>query len=222
MSRCKSRGKRHHIPLARSQNFGSEMDLIDDSHSDRVSFLNRSSSPTPIAKSSCGDGESGVLSDTGVNGVSADGLKEMRIRNGFSLTSFSPSENAKSLRSKLAILGPPMNKLADSITSLNSTCTDGRSNKRPKSPSTSSQQSENPPDIISSTKSKLDGVNLPSFEESIVDGFSVMAFKDQSDLEVIYCDPFCKLLFLLFRFLSFYYPAISSFLSNSSCTNFCL
>ncbi|KAM7540648.1 hypothetical protein Aperf_G00000019706 [Anoplocephala perfoliata] len=183
MSRCKSRGKRHRIPLARSQSFRSEMDLIDDSHSGRASFLNRSSSPTPNAKSSCDDGESGALSDTDANGVSTNGLKEIRIRNGFSLTPFPPSENEKSDRSKMAILGPPMNKLAGSISTLNTTCTDGRSNRLQKSPSTSSQQSENPTELTSSTKIKLDGVNLPSFEESIVDGFSVMAFKDQSDLE---------------------------------------
>ncbi|KAM3175602.1 hypothetical protein ACTXT7_008188 [Hymenolepis weldensis] len=178
MNRSKSRSKRSQFPLASSQSFRSEMDLIDDGNLNQIPFLNRSCSPTSITKSSFNDADSGTLSDTDADCVSANGIKNSQFRNGFSKSSFLGSENDGLNRPKLVNLGSAVNNLTHTKTHSHPNPSNAKFRL---SHHDSSEQSENPPGIINS---KRDGLNLPHYEESIIDGFSVIAFEDRTDLEL--------------------------------------
>lgn len=180
MNRSKSRSKRPQFPLASSQSFRSEMDLIDDGNLNQIPFLNRSCSPTSITKSSFNDADSGTLSDTDADSVSANGIKNSQFRNGFSKNSFLTSENDGLNRPKLVNLGSAVNNLTHTKTHSHANPSNAKFRL---SHHDSSEQSKNPPGV---TNSKRDGLNLPHYEESIIDGFSVIAFEDRTDLEVIF------------------------------------
>ncbi|VDL60855.1 unnamed protein product [Hymenolepis diminuta] len=154
------------------------MDLIGDGNLNQIPFLNRSCSPTSITKSSFNDADSGTLSDTDAESVSANGIKNSQFRNGFSKSSFLTSENDGLNRPKLVNLGSAVNNLTHTKTHSHANPSYAKFRL---SHHDSSEQSENPPGV---TNSKRDGLNLPHYEESIIDGFSVIAFEDRTDLEL--------------------------------------
>nr|CDS27315.1 paired box protein pax 6 [Hymenolepis microstoma] len=135
-------------------------------------------SPTPITKSSFNDADSGTLSDTEADSVSADGIKNSHYSFGFPKSSFLNSEADGLNRSKLANLGSTVNNLAHFRTHGNANPTDARCRL---SHPDSSNQSENQLDVA---VSKTDDLKLPHYEESIIEGFSVIAFEDRTNLEL--------------------------------------
>ncbi|VDO05717.1 unnamed protein product [Rodentolepis nana] len=161
-----------------NQDFRSEMDLIDDGNLNQIPFLNRSCSPTPITKSSFNDADSGTLSDTEADSVSADGIKNSRFSFGFPKSSFLTSEADELNRSKLANLGTTVNNLAHFKSLTNANPNDTRCRL---SHPDSSTQSE---DQLGVAISKMDDIKLPYYEESIIEGFSVIAFEDRTNLEM--------------------------------------
>lgn len=198
MNRPKSRSKRSKVPLVRSQSCRSDMELSDDNSSLHISARSGSDSPTNDVNPSLKVDETGTLSDTTTDVLSSGEIKKLRIRNGFKLNQYqSPNkgeqDKSKSVAPEVSISpGPDNNPINNQLTNLS------KSAKMPKSTPTSSEVPDSSSGLSGLVKSKAQDVNLPPFEESIIEGFSIMAFNTAPEMEVGFLCLICPSAWLFF------------------------
>ena len=163
------------------------MNLGDDNCPFRVSIRSRSDSPAINLKLSKDDEDTGTLSDTATDVHAPDGVKQHQLQNGFNNISHENSVKETNVESESIISEKSPNSVSVFTNYVDNDSTNlSRPTKLRKGASSSFQELDNSLNSSSLVKDKGKDVKLPHFEESIVEGFSIMAFNTASDMEV--CD----------------------------------
>ncbi|VDM31393.1 unnamed protein product [Hydatigera taeniaeformis] len=185
MNRPKSRSKRSRVSLVRSESCRSDVDLSDDNSSLHISVRSGSNSPANDVKPPLTVDETGTLSDTNTDVLPTGEINKLRIRNGFKLDQCQSPHKDRHDESKSIAPEVSVSLETDSNGPANNQSTNlSKTTKLHKSASASSDLPESSLELSSLTKNRTQDVNLPPFEESIIEGFSIMAFNTASDLEV--------------------------------------
>lgn len=185
MNRPKSRSKRSKVSLVRSQSCRSDMDLSDDSSSLHVSVRSGSDSPANDAKSPPNIDETGTLSDSTTDVLSSVEIRKLRIRNGFNVDQYESLHKDKRGEPKSVVSEVSISPGRGTNSPINDQSTNlSKSTKLHKSASTSSEVPDSSSESPKLVKNKALDVDLPPFEESIIEGFSIMAFNTSSEMEL--------------------------------------
>ncbi|KAL5103596.1 hypothetical protein TcWFU_008458 [Taenia crassiceps] len=185
MNRPKSRSKRSKVSLIRSQSCRSDMDLSDDNSSVHISARSGSDSPANDVNPSLNADETGTLSDTTPSVLSSGEIKKLRIRNGFKLNQYQSLHKGKHGELKSVASEVSISLRADNNNPINNQLTNlSKPTKLHKSALTPSEVPDNSSGLSSLVKNKAQNVNLPPFEESIIEGFSIMAFNTAPEMEL--------------------------------------
>ncbi|EUB57465.1 hypothetical protein EGR_07707 [Echinococcus granulosus] len=187
MNRPKSRSKRSKVSLVRSQSCRSDMDLSDDSSSLHVSVRSGSDSPANDAKSPPNIDETGTLSDSTTDVLSSVEIRKLRIRNGFNVDQYESLHKDKRGEPKSVVSEVSISPGRGTNSPINDQSTNlSKSTKLHKSASTSSEVPDSSSESPKLVKNKALDVDLPPFEESIIEGFSIMAFNTSSEMELFF------------------------------------
>ncbi|VDK21998.1 unnamed protein product [Taenia asiatica] len=185
MNRPKSRSKRSKVSLVRSQSCRSDMELSDDNSSLHISARSGSDSPANDVNPSLNVDETGTLSDTTTDVLSPGEIKKLRIRNGFKLNQYQSLHKDKPGELKSVVSEVSISLEADNNNQINNQLTNlSKPAKLHKSAPTSSEVPDSSSGLSGLVKDRAQAVNLPSFEESIIEGFSIMAFNTAQEMEV--------------------------------------
>ncbi|VDD76200.1 unnamed protein product [Mesocestoides corti] len=144
-----------------------------------ISHPNGEESPLTEQKLASVDDDSEMLSDSTSDILSVDDVQNIRILNGFSLSQY------KHLRKYKRPKGLPNE---DTFVDGRSSASD-KSSKSRRNTSTSSHSTDVMLDLPKSKEDVVPDVKLPNFEETIIEGFSIMAFQTSEEMEGIFACP---------------------------------
>uniref|UniRef100_A0A5K3FFR6 Protein TSSC4 n=1 Tax=Mesocestoides corti TaxID=53468 RepID=A0A5K3FFR6_MESCO len=140
-----------------------------------ISHPNGEESPLTEQKLASVDDDSEMLSDSTSDILSVDDVQNIRILNGFSLSQY------KHLRKYKRPKGLPNE---DTFVDGRSSASD-KSSKSRRNTSTSSHSTDVMLDLPKSKEDVVPDVKLPNFEETIIEGFSIMAFQTSEEMEKV-------------------------------------